>query len=221
MKIGLFGGTFNPIHLGHIGAALEVKKVFALEKIYLIPSALPPHKEPRGVSDARDRMEMARLAVLNHPDFCVSDVELNRSGPSYTIDTVRHFKSILPDDADLHFILGLDAFLEIDTWKSYRDLFQLISFIVMTRPDRAYRDTAKMRQALAAFIESRMSVGYRFSLTESCYVHNEKQPVYMIDVPPADISSTMIRKHVSEGRSVRAMVPESVADFITNRGLYL
>jgi nicotinate-nucleotide adenylyltransferase len=158
---------------------------------------------------------------LNYPDFYVSDVELNRSGPSYTIDTVRHFKSILPEDADLYFILGLDAFLEIDTWKSFKDLFQLISFIVMTRPYSAYGDTAMMWQALAAFLESRISGGYRFSPPDSCYVHDEKQSVYTIAVPPADISSTMIRKRVSEGRAVHDMVPGSVADFITSRGLYL
>ncbi len=91
MRIGLFGGTFNPIHLGHIQVVHEVQEGFALERIILIPSALPPHKEPGGVADARDRMEMIRLAIADYPDFMVSDVELKRSGPSYTIDTVRHF----------------------------------------------------------------------------------------------------------------------------------
>jgi len=134
-RIGLFGGTFNPIHLGHIQVIQEVKKGFGLDKIllnYLSVNSTPP-KNRNGLVDAGDRIEMIRLSFSTHPDFSVSDVELKRSGPSYTIDTVRHFKSILPEDTELVLILGLDAFLEIDTWKSYKDLFLLIPFIVMSR----------------------------------------------------------------------------------------
>ncbi|MBW2193805.1 MAG: nicotinate-nucleotide adenylyltransferase [Deltaproteobacteria bacterium] len=221
MKIGLFGGTFNPIHIGHLRVAVEVKALFALDKVYLIPAALPPHKEPGGVSEAKDRMEMTRLAVSNLPDFIVSDVELNRSGPSYTIDTVLHFKSALPNNPRLYFILGLDAFLEIDTWKSYRKIFQLIPVIVMARPDTAYSDTTMMWETLEAYLKLNISDGYRFNLSDSCYVHDEMQPVHIVDVLPVDISSTMIRKRINEGRSIHAMVPENVEDFITDRGLYL
>ncbi|MFC1829716.1 nicotinate (nicotinamide) nucleotide adenylyltransferase, partial [Thermodesulfobacteriota bacterium] len=183
--------------------------------------ALPPHKEPGGVSEAKDRMEMTRLAVSNLPDFFVSDVELNRSGPSYTIDTVLHFKTVLPENPRLYFILGIDAFLEIDTWKSYRKIFQLIPFIVMTRPHTAYSDTTRMWETLETYLTNSISDGYRFSLSDSCYVHDKMQPVHIIDVLPVDISSTMIRKRLDEGRSIQAMVPESVEDFIKDRGLYL
>lgn len=221
MKIGLFGGTFNPIHIGHLRVAVEVKASFALDKVYLIPAALPPHKEPGGVSEAKDRMEMTRLAVSDLPDFSVSDVELNRSGPSYTIDTVLHFKNDLPDNARLYFILGLDAFLEIDTWKSYKKIFQLIPFIVMTRPDTARSDTTKMWEMLETYLLKNISDGYRFSLPDSCYVHDEMQPVYIMDVLPVDVSSTMIRRRLNERLSIQGMVPESVEAFIKNRGLYL
>ena len=132
-RIGLFGGTFNPIHLGHIQVVREVKAGFGLNKILIIPSALPPHKEPDGVVDAEDRLEMIRLAFSDDPNFVISDVELKRSGPSYTIDTVRHFKSISPENTKFYLIMGLDAFLEIDSWRSYNDLFLLIPFIVMSR----------------------------------------------------------------------------------------
>ena len=220
MKIGLFGGTFNPIHQGHLRAALEVQQTFALEKTYLIPSALPPHKEPRGVSDAEDRMEMTRLAVIEYPGFTVSDIELKRPGPSYTIDTVRGFKSTLPD-AELYFILGIDAFLEIDTWKSYRNLFRVISFIVMSRPDDAFANTRMMWDTLEAHLKSSISDGYRFSVSKACFVHDEKQPVFVLDIAALDISSTKIRKRVKEGRSIASLVPESVEDFIKRKGLYL
>ena len=220
-RIGLFGGTFNPIHSGHLRAAEKVQEAFALDKIYLIPAALPPHKEPGGVSDAKDRMEMTRLAVSNTPGVVVSNVELKRSGPSYTVDTVSHFKSKFPEDTELYFILGLDAFLEIDTWKSYMDLFHLISFIVMTRPDRSHRDAAMMWETLEAYIISNISSGYRYSESKSCYVHNDKQPIFAIDVEPLDISSTHIRKLIKEGSSAGSMLPEKVEAFIINKGLYL
>ena len=144
MHVGLFGGTFNPIHNGHLKAIEEVLKGFSLDKSYLIPSAIPPHKEQRNLVDAKDRMEMIRLAVATCPalmeSVTVSDVELKRKGPSYTIDTVCHFKSILPKDSRLYLILGLDAFLEIDTWKSYTNLFMLTSFIVIPRPGTVSAD---------------------------------------------------------------------------------
>lgn len=221
MKIGLFGGTFNPIHRGHLRAALEVQQTFALEKTYFIPSALPPHKEPRGVSDAKDRMEMTRLAVIEYPGFTVSDVELKRSGPSYTIDTVLGFKSTMPENAELYFILGIDAFLEIDTWKSYRNLFQLIPFIVMPRPDAACSGTRMMWDTLEAHLKSSISDGYRFSVSKACFIHDEKQPIFVPDIAALDISSTKIRKRVKEGRSIASLVPESVEDFIKRKGLYL
>ncbi len=132
-RIGIFGGTFNPIHMGHLRTVWEVHCGFGLDETILIPSAAPPHKPAEGVIDAGDRLEMVRLAISGYDEFTVSDVELKRPGPSYTIDTVRHFKSVYPEDADFHLIIGLDAILEIDTWKSYRDIFRLIPFIVMMR----------------------------------------------------------------------------------------
>lgn len=221
MRIGLFGGTFDPIHHGHLRAALEVKEGFALDKIYLIPAAIPPHKASGGVAGAKDRLEMIRLAVSGYSDFTVSDVELKRSGPSYTIDTVNHFKSILPEDTRLYLIVGLDAFLEIDTWKSYNDLFLLVSFIVMARPGAGYSSSITKWKTYEDYIKSRISHGYEFSVAQSCYVHKEKQPVFIFDVSLLDISSTKIRELVKKGSSIKFLVPEKVEDFIKTKGLYL
>jgi len=220
-RIGLFGGTFNPIHLGHIQVIQEVKKGFGLDKIFIIPSALPPHKEPDGLVEAADRIEMIRLAFSNHPDFAVSDVELKRPGPSYTIDTVRHFKSILNEDSELFLIMGLDAFLEIDTWKSYKDLFLLSPFIVMSRSFAGQGATVFGRKPFEDYLKCRISEGYKLSASQSSYVHEEKQPVYILDVTPIDISSTKIRKFIKTGRPIKSLVPEIVEAFIKRKGLYL
>jgi nicotinate-nucleotide adenylyltransferase len=220
-RIGLFGGTFNPIHLGHVQVIQEVKQGFGLDKIFIIPSALPPHKTPDGLVDAGDRIEMIRLSFSNHPDFAVSDVELNRSGPSYTIDTVRHFKSILPEDSELFLILGSDAFLEIDTWKSYKDLFLLIPFIVMSRGTEGINSRMFGRKIVGDYLKSKISEGYNLSASQSSYIHKEKQPVYVFDVTPIDISSTKIRKLIKNGSPIKSLVPEIVEAFIKSKGLYL
>ncbi len=124
-RIGLFGGTFNPIHLGHLRTAVEVGEKLSLDVVFLIPSALPPHKDSTALISAEDRLAMARIAVEGSGLFQVSDVELMRSGPSYTIDTVRYFKSCF-GDAALFLIVGADAFLELDTWKDYQTLLDEI-----------------------------------------------------------------------------------------------
>jgi nicotinate-nucleotide adenylyltransferase len=221
IRIGLFGGTFNPIHLGHVQVVQEVKAGFGLDKILIIPSALPPHKELDGVVDAEDRLEMIRLAFSDDPNFVISDVELKRSGPSYTIDTVRHFKSISPENTELYLIVGLDAFLEIDTWKSYDDLFLLIPFIVMSRAINKENSTELKWKPLKNYLQSKISKGYTFSPTQSSFIHDKKQPVFVFNVAPVYISSTTIRKHIKEGRSIKRLVPDMVEDFIKAKGLYL
>ena len=220
-RIGLFGGTFNPIHLGHVQVVREVKTGFGLDQILIIPSALPPHKEPDGVVDAENRLEMIRLAFSDDPNLVISDVELKRSGPSYTIDTVRHFKSISPENTELFLIVGLDAFLEIDTWKSYDDLFLLIPFIVMYRAIHKENSTELKWKSLKNYLQSKISKGYTFSPAQSSFNHDKRQPVCMFNVTPVDISSTAIRKRIKEGRSIKRLVPDIVEDFIKTKGLYL
>ena len=219
--IGLFGGTFNPIHLGHIRVIREVKSGFDLDEILIIPSALPPHKISENVVDAKDRIEMIRLAFLNDPDFVISDVELIRTGPSYTIDTVRYFRAMMPESTQLYLIMGLDAFLEINTWKSFKDLFLLIPFIVMYRPVGGNDGKTSGWESLGHYLRSNISEGYTFSSSQSTYIHDKKQPVFVFDVSPVDISSTTIREHIKKGVSIKHLVPEIVEDFIKTKGLYL
>ena len=221
MRIGLFGGTFNPFHLGHLKAALEVKKAFSLDQNYIIPSAIPPHKNNLGLVKAGDRREMIRQAVSNHPGLVVSDIELKRSGPSYTIDTVNHFKSTFSEGTRLYLIVGLDAFLEIDTWKSYHDLLRIIPFIVMERPDPKWKDSSRQRQVLEEFLKCRISKGYNFSSSRFGYFHADKQPIFISKLRLLDISSSAIRELIKAGGSIQSLVPPKVESFIKSKGLYV
>jgi len=220
-KIGLFGGTFNPIHLGHLTVAQEVKEGFVLDKIWLIPSAIPPHKQMNQVAKALDRLEMIRIAIADNPNFSVSDVELKRSGPSYTIDTVDYFKAILPKETQLYFIVGMDAFLDIELWKSFMELFQVIPFIVMSRPGALTGELEKKEKRINDLLMTKVSREYRFDSARHGFFHPNKQPVFLFEVTPVDISATTVRKNRSRGRSIASLVPEKVKEYIESRGLYL
>jgi len=219
-RIGLFGGTFDPVHGGHLRVALDVRERFDLETVYFIPAALPPHKPVRGMADAGDRMEMIRLAISGVSGLAASDVELRRAGPSYTVDTVKYFRDIFHRDTELLFMLGIDAFFEIGTWKSYKFLFKLIPFVVMSRPDSESKGDDMGKRDVEELIQSRISAGYRYSHEKGCYVHDENQSVYFSAVQPVTISSTQIRDRVRNRRSIHAMVPEPVESYIINQGLY-
>lgn len=219
-RTGLFGGTFNPVHFGHLRSAYEVQARFSLDSVCFIPAAIPPHKEPSSVADAKDRLEMIRMAVSDYPGFCVSDVELKRSGPSYTIDTVKHFMATRTEPTLFYLIVGLDAFLEINTWKSFKELFRLVPFIVMTRPGLSCRDSGDKLTALYDFFNAEISDGYSFSSQDSCYIHETNQPVYVFEVSRMDISSTKIRELTGKGESICFLTPANVELFIKSRGLY-
>jgi len=220
MRIGLFGGTFNPIHYGHLRAALEVTEGFPLDECYLIPSAMPPHKRDRIVTGAADRMEMIRRAIDGFPGFTLCDVELQRTGPSYTIDTVIHLKNSLPKNTEMFLLLGLDAFLELDTWKQYRRLLQEIPFIVMIRPDTGIGRITEPARRVEEYLHNHISADYEGSLSPQCFTHHRLQAVFTYKVTLMDISSSGIRELIRRNRSIRCLVPESVQAYIREKGLY-
>jgi len=221
MRIGLFGGTFNPVHVGHLRAALEVKEGFKLDEVILIPASMPPHKTPAEVADAADRLHMLDLALEETSDLKISDVELKRSGPSYTIDTVEHFRLTLPDQTRIYLIMGMDAFLEIDTWKSYDELLLQIPLIIINRPQSGSASHEGGWQFMENYLASKISKDYVFSESQGCFRAKNKQPVYVFEVTSLDISSTGIRNLINTGRSIRYLVPHKVAKFINSKGLYL
>ncbi len=220
MRIGLFGGTFNPVHTGHLRAALEVREAFALDEVHLIPSAVPPHKDPRGIAPARHRVAMVRAAAGDQEGFVVSDAELRRRGPSYSVDTVADYRRRLPENGRLFLIIGGDAFREIHTWKSYRRLFEQVAFIVMVRPGARQRATAAELEEIGRCLHRHVDPGYDLQRRGRRFVHDRLQPVAVTEVTRLQISATRIRALIAEGRSIRYLVPDAVMDYIRRQGLY-
>lgn len=226
MKIGILGGTFNPIHLAHLRVAKEVCQKFKLDKIFLIPSAIPPHKISHNVADSKDRLEMIRLAIKPYSNFEVSDLEIQRSGFSYTIDTLAYFNSSAWANDSIFFILGIDAFLEIHTWKSYSKLFDLASMIVLNRPCSEFNlfyswQNTDALNAFETYIKSKISTRYIFNQNKKFYQHPSKKNIFCCHVRPLDISSTDIRKRIRFGKSLDSFLPDLIYKYIKSKGLYL
>lgn len=221
MHIGLFGGTFNPVHIGHLRAALEVVEKFPLDECYLVPAATPPHKAVGDMVDATIRYEMIRRAVAGQAGLKVSDIELKRPGPSYTVDTVRLFREKLSETDRLYLIVGLDAFLELDTWKSYRSLLKSVAFIVMSRPERGLERSSERWQALTDFLCQVISEEYTGSEKRLVFSHPQLMPVHVFNVTMLDISSSKIRELIRNGCSARYLLPAEVLDIVYSRGLYV
>jgi len=220
MRIGLFGGTFNPIHFGHLEVARDVQAGLALDQIIFIPAAVPPHKTPGWIADAEDRLAMLHVALADRPSFFASDVELRRDGPSYTIDTVHYYKSCYQGKGELFLIIGIDAFLEIDTWKAYEELFESIQMVVMSRPQAQHPEPEGLQPQIETYLQSTISSGYGYSKDRNCFMHVFYQPVIPFAVRPVAISATQIRDRIKDNQSIKLLVPEGVAAHINQRGLY-
>ena len=219
-RIGIFGGTFDPIHLGHLHAARDVKKGCALDRLILVPAAIPPHKRRSDIATPAQRLEMVELAVSAFPGFEVSPIEIHRQGPSYTIDTVTALLEEGIHEKNLFLIMGIDAFQEIETWKSYRELLRRIAVIVISRPTPADPSSAMLCRFVEATLHRHISEAYRFHVAQSAFVHPDFQSIHICPVDPMDISSTEIRGCLREGRSVRGMIPSRVEEYINSRELY-
>ncbi len=206
-RIGLFGGTFNPIHLGHLRGAEEVREQGGLDEVIFIPAALPPHKNTSHIVDGRHRLEMARLATKSNPHFSVSAVELERPGKSFSIDTLRYFRETYEDD--LHFIVGQDAFLEIETWKDYQSLFSLSHFIVMTGVGLGGDQLPR------ALVQD-----FRYAPEARYWIHRSDNTLRFQEIHFLDISSTRIRALLERGRSAKYLVEAEVEAYIERNGLY-
>ena len=209
--MGLFGGTFNPIHLGHLRGAEEIRESFGLTEVVFIPASIPPHKKMKGMMDASHRLEMTRRAISTNPYFSVSDIELKRAGKSYSIDTIRYFKSIHP--GSLYFILGEDAFLEIETWREFQSLFSLCHFIVMARPESEEKGCfPELPAGLAPFFKEDRS--------GETWTHTSGNYLYLKEITLFDISSTKVRELINREASIRYLIPTEVEIYIQERGLY-
>jgi nicotinate-nucleotide adenylyltransferase len=210
MKLGVLGGTFDPIHNGHVAAAAAAQDTLGLDTISLIPSHIPPHRhDPVGASSER-RFEMARLAAAEHPGWSASRIELDRDGPSYTYDTLVELGETR---TQIFFITGADAFAEIATWSRYPAVLDLANFVVVSRPGITLDS-----------IRERVPSAFRnhppCSPSDFRVLGSEKPRVILVEAHTPDISSTDIRRRVRAGQSLSGLVPDSVARFIAEHRLY-
>jgi nicotinate-nucleotide adenylyltransferase len=205
MTLGILGGTFDPIHLGHIAAADAAQRACSLESILLVPSRIPPHRTQPATASAEDRFAMAELAAKDRPGWSVSRIELDRKGPSYTYDTlVALGKGLLGSkSSQFFFITGADAFAEIATWSRYPAVLDLANFVVVSRPGIALDS---LRERVPSAFGPRPSATTR---------------VILVEAHTPDVSSTEIRRRVRSRQSLSRMVPDRVAAYISAHRLYL
>jgi len=196
-RLGILGGTFDPIHLGHLRMAEAVHERMLLERIIFIPAFVPPHKLGMDFAPAADRFAMTKLAVADKPYFSVSDMELRRSGISYTIDTVRQLRAVYKNE-ELYFIIGADSVAQLHTWHYIEEMLELVLFVAAGRP--GYEGVME---------EVAMRLGQK-----------AKERIILLDTPEYDISSTEIRSRIRTGGSLKGMVPSKVEKYIYQHHLY-
>lgn len=211
-RIGVLGGTFDPVHHGHLVLAAAALREYALDRVWLVPAAQPPHKLGEPVTPFVHRAVMLELAVADHPELAVSRLEEQRPGPSYSVDTLRELREQLGPAVELFFIIGSDAFLEITTWKNYPELFRYADFLVAQRPDLA-------PGKLADFI-GRLPEGFIHDPAHHRWTHPHGGHLYPLPVDAFLVSSTTIRRKVRRGEPIDELVPPPVAAYIRQQGLY-
>jgi nicotinate-nucleotide adenylyltransferase len=215
-RVGVFGGTFDPPHLGHLILAEEIREGFGLDEVHFMPCNQPPHKDREDLTDAKHRFAMVVAATLHNPSFVASPIEVNRPGKSFSIDTVREIDEAMGEGVEIVFISGLDAFVEIETWEGYEEFLDICHVIVVSRPGHGFEDIAKLPDWIGdRAVDLRQSdrpPAERFP--------GEGRRIFLSDSVHIDISSTEIRERINRGQSVRYKVPAEVERYIRANGLY-
>ena len=201
MRIGIYGGTFSPVHNGHVAAARAFMEQMWLDVLYVVPTGITPHKVMKGDASAADRLEMARLAFAGTDGVIISDMEIRREGKSYTVDTLRTVHAAMHEDDRLFLLLGTDMLLTLDTWREPEEIFRLCYPVYIRR-------------------ESDQSLDDRIVQCISRYYRDYGKVVRRIVSPVVEVSSTAVRNAAAQGRQIGDMVPPAVADYIRTHGLY-
>ena len=197
-RVGIFGGTFDPIHMGHLIVAETIMDEFHLDKVVFIPAAVPPHKLDKQISPAKHRYMMTMLATCSNPRFQVSDMEMHRQGPSYSRDTLAQLLEEHGRDTEFYFIVGADSVENLHTWNRIDELLTMCHFIGASRPG-CMPDMEKIAQRFGSLVEK----------------------IHCLETPELEISSTEIRHRVGQKRTIRYIVPETVEQYIYKEKLYL
>jgi nicotinate-nucleotide adenylyltransferase len=212
-RIGVLGGTFDPVHNGHLAAAEAVRHGLALDAVLFIPAARPPHKKDYPLSSFTDRLAMLELALAGRPEFLVARIEAERSGPSYSVDTLRQLHELWDQEKRLFFILGLDAFMEIAGWKEFSELPRLAELVVLDRPGHR---SERLGETIASFFPL-----YRLDSRQACWINPESGGrIRPFPLEPMAVSSTRVRQAAGRLEEVVAQVPLAVARYIREHHLY-
>lgn len=213
-RLGFFGGTFDPIHQGHIQAALHIEEKLKLDHLYFIPAYLSPYKIHESLSAPHHRSEMVKRAIRDFPHFSVSEFELNKKEVSYTIDTLKHYRGLLSSDAELYFILGTDAFLGISQWKQVEEIFATTHLVVVSRPGYSFQPLSqilKNPKLAKEFVVLKENKEYR---------HFTGHHIYFFELFTMDISSSELRNKISRNEPYSSFVPKEVEEYIRAHHLY-
>lgn len=213
MRWGIFGGSFDPVHLGHLRCAEEVRELMRLDRIFFVPAGIPPHKPVEELTPFSHRYEMLKRAISGHPFFEVSDEEGKRMGVSYTVDTIDAWRKRYPEGPDLFFITGQDAFEDIRTWKEWERLIFSCNFVVMNRPGFTDLD---LNRVLTPTVAAR----FNLQAEGNCYLGPQGYGIYLVRVTFLDIKARAIRQRIREGRSIAYLTPDSVIGYIEDNKLY-
>ena len=217
-RIGLLGGTFNPVHNGHLAIARQTREALQLERVVLIPTGDPPHKPLEHLAPAKDRYEMVRLAIGSDPSLSVSDVDVRRSGKSYSIETVRLLQQQFGKETTLYFLIGLDAFLELPTWRDPETLLTLCSFVVISRPGLSFQALStlplipRLPQASLVDLDAGRSVRLDTALGQ--------QSLICLRLPPSEVSASEIRAKIAQRIPTANLLPPAVESYILQHHIY-
>lgn len=219
MRLGLLGGSFNPIHYGHLGIAREAREKLPLDQVLFMPTGDPPHKCDGALAPAKDRYEMVRLAIAGEPAWTLSDLEVRRSGKSYSIDTIRELHRQYGPSTKWDFLIGLDAFLEFPTWREPETLLRLCRFVVMSRPGQSYRSLAGLSlfpgndPELLAKLDSGELARLEIAVPDS-------PGLVCLPLRPCSISASDIRRRIKQGLPLANLLPPPVESYILQHRLY-
>lgn len=216
-KIGILGGSFDPIHLGHLGLARDVLKQLNLDAIWFIPAWLSPHKQDQTPADAAHRLHMLTQALAPFPKFQVSEIELDQKGVSYTIDTLTALQKRFPD-REWFLILGMDAFRDFSSWKNVREILQSVHLTVATRP--GYPDDPHNLPSLLDRLPLSYALGREQNGVQTCHCGESEKTISFCEIEPLDISSNEIREKIQRGQPVKKMLPPQVEGYIMTHRLY-
>jgi nicotinate-nucleotide adenylyltransferase len=209
-RLGILGGTLDPVHFGHLDAAEAARRALALDEVWLVPSHDPPHRSLDPLASASHRLAMVSLVAAEHPGYRASDIELRRAGPSYTIDTLKELHGLGWQPVQLFFIIGVDAFAEVASWHAYPAVLSAANFVVIARAGMAAAQVASRAPELAA----------RVAVAEGLPGDSTETRIFPVETQTRDVSSSQIRQRLRHNESIADLVPTAVERHIMAYGLY-